>query len=483
MKTAPLAAVLLLACGGAALPPPETPSEPQAVAELDPRIAALDFVEGGEEEAMEAARAIARGGVHAEDRAAATAALVEANGRLEGEDGLQNRMRITFIDALHALAAAGDPEAPRALGAMVLDPAPHFLLRRHAASRLATLGHAGSVDVFVQGLLLFPEGQPVHRMNDISMAALVTIGRPALAPLLAMLAGEDERALAMANAYIGAVREVAPQVGDQLEPTLLIASEVVLTLGAMGLDEARPALLEQASLEELGQRVPAVLALVHLSPRGEALEQTRAALVRVFAELPDNRAGLMSRSRLIAAGLHLYDPELIDFFVGVVEDQEQPDLRLMAFGAACMLASGPQGARLRALLDAQPTTDQGGLREAFARYEPVLAAIERCGDDACWLGLLADSDALMARKAAAMLGRSGELTPAIEEALVLALGNSSMEVRLAAVGALDRLAVSGSEATIARIDELEEQETGQAIWTHFANEALVVRARLRLRAR
>ncbi|MEM9194028.1 MAG: HEAT repeat domain-containing protein, partial [Myxococcota bacterium] len=100
----------------------------------------------------------------------------------------------------------------------------------------------------------------------------------------------------------------------------------------------------------------------------------------------------------------------------------------------------------------------------------------------CWVGKLGDSEMEIARKAAYMLGRFGRDNEAAITALVEHLGHSQVEVRLAVVTALDRIATNGSDAAVAKISELEESEAGSGIWNTFAREALPIQSRLRNRS-
>ena len=47
--------------------------------------------------------------------------------------------------------------------------------------------------------------------------------------------------------------------------------------------------------------------------------------------------------------------------------------------------------------------------------------------------------------------------------------------------ATDQIAVKGSTAAVAKIDELRTREEGQSVWTRFRGEALPIQARLRSR--
>ena len=85
---------------------------------------------------------------------------------------------------------------------------------------------------------------------------------------------------------------------------------------------------------------------------------------------------------------------------------------------------------------------------------PALDAAEACDEDiACWVGKLDDSDVLVARKAAYMLGRFGGGNAEAIGALTGKLDHADIQIRLAALTALDHVATDGAPAAVQRIDD------------------------------
>jgi hypothetical protein len=97
------------------------------------------------------------------------------------------------------------------------------------------------------------------------------------------------------------------------------------------------------------------------------------------------------------------------------------------------------------------------------------------------MGKASSADASTSRKGAYMLGRYGSGNGKAIDALVGQLGSDELGVRLAALMAIDQIAVDGNAAAVAKIDELRTREQGQSVWTRFRVEALPVQARLRSR--
>jgi HEAT repeat protein len=181
---------------------------------------------------------------------------------------------------------------------------------------------------------------------------------------------------------------------------------------------------------------------------------------------------------------HLYDSDLMPFFLEQAGDKElHPQVRIEAVVAYALLANADETRALKSLIRREPASADGGERENFEKNNPALDAATACNEDlSCWIGKLADEDALIVRKASYMLGRYGRGHAEAVTALVDKLGHNDIAVRLAALTALDRIATDGSEAAVAKIDELQETEEGRKIWSDFSREALPIQARLRNRA-
>ena len=118
----------------------------------------------------------------------------------------------------------------------------------------------------------------------------------------------------------------------------------------------------------------------------------------------------------------------------------------------------------------------------FEGYEKIMAAAAECDENiSCWNGKLEAPENIVVRKAANTLARFGRGNDAAIKALAGHLGHRDLEVRNEILGALDYIAVKGSQFAIDRIDELEQKESGRSIWNNFKREALPTRSRLVLR--
>ena len=147
-----------------------------------------------------------------------------------------------------------------------------------------------------------------------------------------------------------------------------------------------------------------------------------------------------------------------------------------------LLANKAEAAKLSGLIAGEKRSEDGGYREKFDENRPLLDLANECDESVdCWVSKAGNAEAAKARKGAYMLGRYATGNQQAIDALVGQLGSEDLGVRLAALMALDQIAVDGSPAAVAKIDELRTREQGQSVWTRFRVEALPVQARLRSR--
>jgi hypothetical protein len=147
-----------------------------------------------------------------------------------------------------------------------------------------------------------------------------------------------------------------------------------------------------------------------------------------------------------------------------------------------LLATRGEANDLKAMIQREPTSEDGGYRENFAETNPMLEAAAACDRDLnCWIGKLGDANAAVVRKAAYMIGRFGVGNAQALQALVDKLGHTEIEVRFAVVHAIDHAATHGSPEAVAKIAELHQTEEGRQVWSQFSTEALPIEARLRAR--
>jgi hypothetical protein len=167
----------------------------------------------------------------------------------------------------------------------------------------------------------------------------------------------------------------------------------------------------------------------------------------------------------------------------VVDKKANPEVRLIAVANYAMLANKAEAANLSQAIAREKPSEAGGYQEKFKEHQPLLDLAKECDTSVdCWVSKASSADANKARKGAYMLGRYASGNDKAIDALVGQLGSEDLGVRLSALMATDRIAVNGSAAAVAKIDELRTREEGQSVWTRFRGEALPIQARLRSRA-
>jgi HEAT repeat protein len=447
----------------------------------DPRslpalLKALEWrTEVNEEHAITAARTLAVIAIPSGQKAAVVTKIAGALDRVSGKRPVDNRMRIEFLRALGEL---NDPAAAEVLTKVALRQSEeqNFLINNLAVEQLGRLADPNTVPALVEALYLFDPSDPRNRMTASVPAALVRIGKPALAPLLAVLKGENKKALASTKAWIEAVRQRAPQAAEQMNAASETKKEAAFALGTLGFPEAIDALIAAAADPDKGVGLGASVALASINRADADTARVRDTLLKTYQSQEK-----MQRMQVLRALQHLYDPGTLPFFLTTAKtpEEELPDIRVIAANAHALLANKAEAAALKALIAADNSPYKATLE---SQNKPLLAAAEACDVKIeCWAQKLDDKDENVARKATYMLGRLGRGKADAIAALVKRLDDPRELVRGDALSALDFVAVNGSPEGVKKIDQVRKAEEGRAIWNHVKERALSTQARLAAR--
>jgi hypothetical protein len=438
---------------------------------------ALDWrTEVNEDHAVTAAETLRDIKIPADKIGSVVDALAKALEKVTTARGKDAQMRVAFINAIGLYA---DQRAVPVLTKVMLsdNEAQNFVFNILAAEKLAKIADPGSVPSFIRALFVFAPGQPAMRMNDVASGALIRIGRPSLEPLLAVLAGKDEVANGLALRYLEAVRKLNAQAAEQMSVAMLTSAESTFALGGLGFRDSFDALMAEASSEDPARRMNAAIALVRLDLDAAQQEKVRALLLDVYAKASSPDAS----AQLIAVMRSTYDSAFLETFMAAVKDVENlhPAIRLTAAEAYALLANKAESAVLGGYIEGASEDSEPYRDDLTKQYNPMISLAVTCDVDvACWVSKLSSSDKLELRKSAYMLGRLARGNADAVKALVPLLGHAQIEVRLAALNAVDRIADKGSPEAVAKIDSLEATEGGRKIWKDFAREGLPIRSRL-----
>jgi HEAT repeat protein len=448
----------------------------------DPRtlpalIKALDWkAEVSEDHAVTAALTMIEIDIPAGQRGEVVDALGKALLRIDGARGADNRMRKAFIEVLGKLK---DKRAVEPLTKIALkrDASQHFLINILAAQQLVAIADPDSTGTFIKGLYWFDVNNPAMRMNDVSTSGLVAIGRPALAPMLKVLSGEDEEANTVVKQYIQAIKQKDSDAASKMDPRAILSTEATFTLGKLGFRDALDPLIEEAKSPDKTRSMGAALALVSIVRKPEDTQKIVDALTKAYGAMD-----MGQRPQLLVAMRHMYAAELMPFLFNVaktkVTEYGGDAARLYAFQSYALLANKAEMAQAKALFDKDAL-----FKEQLSDHLPLFAAANACDASVdCWTSKLKDNDKVVLRKASSTLARFGRGNDKAIHALVALFAHRDLEVRNEALSAVDSMAEKGSKEAVDKIDELEAVEGGRSIWNNFKREALPTRSRLQLRA-
>ena len=433
--------------------------------------------EVNEEHAITAARTLAVIELPPGSKTETVKKLADALDNVTGKRPVDNRMRIEFLRALGEL---NDPGASEVLTKVMLRQSEeqNFLINNLAVEQLGRLADPSTVPALMEALYLFDPTNPGNRLTQTVPAALVQIGKPSLPPLLKVVRGEDEKALAQTKAWIEAVRQRAPAAAEQMNPQAEMKKEAIFALGTLGFPESIDPLIAAASDSDKGVQLGAAVALAQINRADSDSERIRNVVIKVY-EAQEK----IQRMQALRAMQHLYDPGAQAFFLKVAKtpEDELPDLRVIALNAYAMLANKAEAAQAKALIAA----DNSPYKDTFEQQNnTLLAAADACDQDlACWIKKLDDKDENVARKAAYMLARLGRGQPEALAALISKIDHPKEMVRGDVLSALDFVAVKGSAEGVAKIEQLRKAEEGRASWNHVKERALATQAKLAARAR
>jgi len=457
---------------------------------------ALDWrQEVTENHAITAAQAIERMEVPEAEQDRAITALHEALDRVQGNRGVDNRMRIHFIRALGSIRSHGATEILTKIATRIHEDQ-NFLINRMAGEEVGHLRDATAVPAMIKALFLFAPNRPDMRMNDVGAQALTQIGRPSLDPLLSLLAGGNETANSIAANFVEAVQRRDEEAGARMQGRSVVIGEACFSLGQLGYRQAmdpmyreiQPLLDLPADTEMseehrhvIANALSCVTSLVQINRAESDTERLTNTLIGVYNHVPEEwppEAPGASRAQLLAAMMHTFDPGLMDFLYGVAADREGlPDFRVVALRSYAFLANGSDLARMRAVISVEPAG--GVVRNAFDENADSITTAEACNADLrCYIGKLGDANPLVVRKAAYMIGRYGRGNAEALTALIAQLDHNNTPVRGDVLYALDYIATDGSAEAVAEIDRIREVEEGRSSWNQVREVAMAVRARL-----
>jgi len=478
---------------------PEDNQNRKAIIELlaemrDPRalpafVEALNWrAEVNEDQAVRAAQTIRVLELDDAQREEVAKKMSAALDRVTGARGADRRMMKSFLETLGDI---GHPAATESITRVALRQSENqlFLFNILAMQELARLENPEALPTLVKGLFLADPQNPQMRMDDVATQGLVLLGKRAVDPLLAVLRGENEEVNAIVDQQIETMKQNAKGRTSVPGRDTLLSYGATYALGSLGYVEALDPLIQETESETPDRRVYGAIALVQLNTTtDEQHDRINEAIQRVYENVPEAEYGKRetTQAQLLANMRHLYDASFLPFFLEQAKDDDSlDDLRLEAVRSYVFLADAEQVAAIAPVIEELSKEGPGRpevLAAEFAKLAPAVALSKECNQDlACYQKKLGEGEDVEMQKAAYMIGRLGRGNDAAIDALVEHLDHRDVQVRLAALHALDKIAVSGAPEAVAKIEKLRQEEEGRSIWTSFKRDALPTLARLESR--
>ena len=317
-----------------------------------------------------------------------------------------------------------------------------------AAEALGALGSTKAVPPLIHAVLSREKAE----IAPIALTALVHIGKPAVAPAIALLRSDTN--------------ETTPAGAERSR-----RETGALILAAIGREEATPHLLEVMRSADLTTRTFLAGEIVKL-PRTPATVKAFQSAYELAPIAPPPRAEGRGREALLAALPQLFDATLTPWIVSTAMEAkggaaDVEAVRGASLIAAMKLMTVDQASVVEKLLRIRIGAPKGKpitLRQVFHRdYQLAAALVTACAAEvACYLKTLSEptSQALETQfrgvKAATMVGILGGAGDAMRLADQMpALYNAT--VRLAALLAMDHLAPQGNQEVAQRLEALLEK--------------------------
>jgi len=407
----------------------------------------------------------------------AAAPLIEVFGKT---DASNPKSQTHYRDVHDAMVALADPswesQLINYLGHPV-DPKDQKVLMKEmfwqitAAELLGLMKSANAVKPLIK-VTLSPAKANAH---ITSILALVKIGKPTVAPTVALLKGEDKDLIDYSK-----VEFIKAAGGDKKAEKGAESAHVAmasLILATIGREETGAPLVEAVGkTEDAGVRAVIARELTKL-PKSDA---TLKAFQDAFEKTPTNAqipgVGAGAREVMLESATMFFDASLVPWMIQQAksmkgDEYDLPPIREATFGAALKLAKADQVALLDELYN-QKTTGADGkpsvVGKAFEKeYKLTKELLTACGDKIdCYLGKVAEPASQDEKtqftgiKAAYMIGILGDASTR-QKIVDLMPKLTNAAVRYVSATAIDFLSPKGDAQIAAAlrkmVDEAEEQ--------------------------
>lgn len=360
---------------------------------------------------------------------------------------VKSRANNAKLAAIRALVHIGDKRAVPTLAKILTTSADEqdFVLNQKAALGLAELRDPAAVPALIKGLFMTGRGANIFQECRL---ALVRIGQPAIAPLVALL-----------DRKIPEIEEMASQLKfDEVTPGV-IPFKAASMLGDLRAVSAVPALQERLRAKQLGGEHTAIVIALGLIASPPAVDTLIGVLKDPKVE-PTVRVS--AADALYLSGDRRAVPILLEVAKSgyvTVRGQKASDLRATAAIDLARIAGPDVFDAFKALADKEKDAEG-----AFGMALDRMLVAKECGSElGCYGKKLSDPSWTRAEKAAFAIGFSGDADKGLPLLLgamkpLASMGQDRFPVHQAILFALTRLGSKSCQACTERLEKQIERD-------------------------
>jgi HEAT repeat protein len=369
--------------------------------------------------------------------------------------------------AVEALGRIADPRAVEPLIASLKSNSTNYLVRISTAEALGKIGDGRAAEPLIS---LF--GYVLDNMRETAFAAVLSIGAPAVGPLIAALSQRNTKVrnnAAQALARIGDPRTVEPLIASLKSNSIDYASQIVVVEALGKIGDARAA---ESLISLFGGGVD------------EMRETAFAAVISIGAPAVEPLIAALSHKKVMVRNIaaqalgRIADPRAVEPLIAALADKDEkvPQMAAKALGwIADPRAVEPlmQALKNKNLLARQPAAEALGLirdpRAVHALVDALKVGFPRGNtpkniEDFYWSVYIMKQDHLMRQEAAGALIAIGD---ASVDPLIAVLQDEDLKVRGFAAAALGEI---GEKRAIKALIPL--QQDGEDMVRQASAEAL-----------
>lgn len=398
----------------------------------------------------------------------AAGALMEAFTKLKAS---KPKAQTTYRDVYDAMVALSDPSWEAQLITLLghaLDEkdkaatTDEMFWQQTATVVLGNLKSANAVKPLIKMLLAPPKASA----HVDAILALVKIGKPSIAPTVALLKGEDKDLVDYSKGEALKAAQASGEKNPEKAAATAYVASAALILATIGRDETAQPLIEaiNKSDNDVAKAIMArELTKLPRSPQVVEAFQKTVEKLPIALSIPNSRGG--AREVLLDKAADLYEPNMIPWMVKTVKEMkgEEGDLapiREAAFAGMLKIAK-PDQLKFVDEVGAMKSGDHSVAKGFEKEYKQAKELLGTCADKVdCYLQRIGQpvTDATQSGsiKAAYMVGVLGDAAAA-KKIVEMLPKMSHPAVRFASITAVDSLCPKGDTAIAGSLQKIVDE--------------------------